>query len=88
MVPETESTGAPSSDQESMVGLRSNKILSSCAACLALPMSGAKEKIVPADWAPKITAEKQTKNWNMSYSLSAIRIPPYLETCQLRGLVG
>jgi hypothetical protein len=28
----------------------------------------AKEKMVPADWAPKMTAEKQTKNWNKVYS--------------------
>jgi hypothetical protein len=37
----------------------------------------AKEKMVPADWAPKMIAEKQTKNWNIVYSWSAIRLPPY-----------
>jgi hypothetical protein len=26
----------------------------------------AKEKMVPADWAPKMTEEKQTKNWKRS----------------------
>jgi hypothetical protein len=28
----------------------------------------AKEKMVPADCAPNMTAEKVTKNWNMEYS--------------------
>ena len=36
--------------QGSMVGLRSRSFLSSAAAFLALDMSPAKEKTVPADW--------------------------------------
>jgi hypothetical protein len=40
-------------------------------------MSGAKEKMMPADWAPKMTAMKQRKNWNMVYSPLPMRVPPY-----------
>src|SRR5690242_5599929 len=40
-------------------------------------MSGANEKIDPADCAPKIIDMKHKKNWNMSYSRLPMSVPPY-----------
>jgi hypothetical protein len=67
----------PAEARDSISGWRLKRVFSFYAAFFALPMSGAKENMAPAAWAPNMIAEKQMKNSRFVYSPFANKWPPY-----------